>query len=428
MSIIKGGTDNVWSSIYFYPKKLGGNSAARESHVVTLRVASTRSGSLCFGLGEIDSVGVDCKPGDPISFLPLMWMAHTRQFYFRNRALPEGTTRGITIEYNNAEEQVRTGDVLTIKHDHLEFVVCRQSKVLARLSPVTCIKGPCLFGLAMSEVTDHIVVTDIKARATGTQDPWVNAAIACRPSAYLQLKTNELANKDGAVAMDLSGCPAIQTAPNQPQAHSRVPVAINLAYPGLTRAKDDPRVYEIKNFLSAAECQALMRKAEPFLKPSQVAGKANVMTSQFRTSYTCYFERKELPNLIEKARRLLQKPIHHCELPQVARYYPGQFYRAHQDAFNMNEAGGRANAKNGGQRVATLLIYLNDVKEGGATDFPTIGYRAQPEVGKAVVFFPCFSDGVMDARMLHAAMPAKSVKWVSQIWVRQSTFVGCTGR
>ena len=77
----------------------------------------------------------------------------------------------------------------------------------------------------------------------------------------------------------------------------------------------------------------------------------------------------------------------------------------------MNEAGGRANARNGGQvrgqvsrgrnlsslhtnerrvlsvvlvltphprcwwqRVATLLIYLNNVADGGATDFPTIGW------------------------------------------------------
>ena len=34
---------------------------------------------------------------------------------------------------------------------------------------------------------------------------------------------------------------------------------------------------------------------------------------------------------------------------------------------------------------------------------------------QAVVFFPCFSDGAMDARMLHEAMPAKSIKWVSQV-------------
>ena len=48
--------------------------------------------------------------------------------------------------------------------------------------------------------------------------------------------------------------------------------------------------------------------------------------------------------------------------------------------------------------------------------------------GKAVVFFPCFADGVMDTRTLHAAEPAGDTKWVSQIWIRQANFEGTTGR
>ena len=48
--------------------------------------------------------------------------------------------------------------------------------------------------------------------------------------------------------------------------------------------------------------------------------------------------------------------------------------------------------------------------------------------GKAIVFFPCFADGVMDTRTLHAALPAEDVKWVSQIWIRQANFEGTTGR
>lgn len=48
--------------------------------------------------------------------------------------------------------------------------------------------------------------------------------------------------------------------------------------------------------------------------------------------------------------------------------------------------------------------------------------------GKAVVFFPCFADGAMDARTLHAAEPAEDTKWVSQVWIRQTNFEGTTGR
>ena len=100
-------------------------SVAEKSFIVSVKIVQTRTGSLCFGLGESDSVGVDCKPGDAISFLPLMWMAHTGQLYFQNRALPEGTTRGILIEYSKNKPSVKTGDILTVKYNHLELVISR---------------------------------------------------------------------------------------------------------------------------------------------------------------------------------------------------------------------------------------------------------------------------------------------------------------
>jgi hypothetical protein len=38
-------------------------------------------------------------------------------------------------------------------------------------------------------------------------------------------------------------------------------------------------------------------------------------------------------------------------------------------------------AQNGGQRVATVLIYLNDVSRGGCTTFPRIGLSISPKRG-----------------------------------------------
>ena len=95
---------------------------------------------------------------------------------------------------------------------------------------------------------------------------------------------------------------------------------------------------------------------------------------------------------------------------------------------NNNKSIGRQSCANGGQRVGTLLIYLNDVSVGGSTAFVNLELRCQPKQGKAIVFFPCFGDGMMDSRMLHAAEPAEDTKWVSQIWIRQAPFVGTTGR
>jgi hypothetical protein len=49
----------------------------------------------------------------------------------------------------------------------------------------------------------------------------------------------------------------------------------------------------------------------------------------------------------------------------------------------------------GYQRRATLLLYLNDVPEGGATKFDIIDIGVQPVKGDALLFFPSFQVGVI---------------------------------
>ena len=113
-------------------------------------------------------------------------------------------------------------------------------------------------------------------------------------------------------------------------------------------------------------------------------------------------------------------PRTHMELPQVGLYEAGQLYAPHFDAVEAHAPAGRLFLQNGGQRVVTLLSYLNTPGAGGCTAFPTLGLRFTPRAGAALVFFPATADGRLDARALHTAEPAIAPKWVSQIWVRQS--------
>merc|ERR1712176_1197147 len=64
------------------------------------------------------------------------------------------------------------------------------------------------------------------------------------------------------------------------------------------------------------------------------------------------------------------------ELMQVARYKKGQHYRAHHDGFSRERV-----ALSRVQRRATLLVYLNDVSEGGETRFEYLNVTVRPKAG-----------------------------------------------
>lgn len=201
---------------------------------------------------------------------------------------------------------------------------------------------------------------------------------------------------------------------------------INPAYPGVRVLCSDPPVFAVDNFLQPLECQFLVTVASDSFGPAPVVGKGAGEVSASRTSSTCYLSREDLPDLMRKVTLLTGKPVEHCELPQVGRYLPSQQYLQHFDAFDTTNEDGRRFASNGGQRTITVLIYLNDVMRGGATRFPALNppLDVQPRQGMALVFFPATVDGHLDKRALHAALPAVDTKFVSQVWIRQSTYNG----
>ena len=78
-------------------------------------------------------------------------------------------------------------------------------------------------------------------------------------------------------------------------------------------------------------------------------------------------------------------------------------------------------SRKGYQRRATVLVYLNDVAEGGATRFDKIQppLDVTPRKGRMLLFFPGTKASMPDARTLHTAREAVPghEKWISQLWV-----------
>uniref|UniRef100_A0A804P711 procollagen-proline 4-dioxygenase n=1 Tax=Zea mays TaxID=4577 RepID=A0A804P711_MAIZE len=223
-------------------------------------------------------------------------------------------------------------------------------------------------------------------------------------------------------------------------------------------------------FLSDTECDHLVSLAKGSMEKSMVAdndsGKS--VASQARTSSGTFLAKREdeIVSAIEKRVAawtfLPEGNLHwvvvvcscmhldahsltadatvsgpeNAESLQVLRYETGQKYDAHFDYFH-----DRNNLKLGGQRVATVLMYLTDVNKGGETVFPNAegshlqykdetwsecsrsGLAVKPKKGDALLFFNLHVNATADTGSLHGSCPViEGEKWSATKWIHVRSF------
>ncbi len=190
---------------------------------------------------------------------------------------------------------------------------------------------------------------------------------------------------------------------------------------------EHPRVVVFGNLLGDDECEALIDAARERLARSlTVETKTGGETlNADRTSEGMFFERGEtelVARLEARLARLLNWPMEYGEGLQVLRYRPGAQYRPHYDYFDPAEPGTPTILQRGGQRVATLVMYLHEPAQGGATTFPDVGLEMAPARGTGVFFSYDRPDPA--TRTLHGGAPVlQGEKWVATKWLREREFV-----
>ncbi|WJX94117.1 procollagen-proline 4-dioxygenase [Trifolium repens] len=200
----------------------------------------------------------------------------------------------------------------------------------------------------------------------------------------------------------------------------------------------EPRAFLYHNFLAKDECEHLINISKNSMEKSFVIDSktGQNVESSVRTSSGTF-----LPIGYDKIVRNIEKrisdvtfiPVEYGEEFNVLHYEVGQMYVPHTDYFE-----DALNIKNGGQRIATMLLYLSDVEEGGETVFPAAkgnfssvpwwnelsdcgkkGLSIKPKMGDALLFWSMKPNGTTDPSSLHGACPViKGDKWSCTKWMR----------
>jgi prolyl 4-hydroxylase len=188
-----------------------------------------------------------------------------------------------------------------------------------------------------------------------------------------------------------------------------------------------PRIIVFGNLLTQDECEGLIEASRPKLARSETVNRASGGTelNEARTSEGTYFFHDTSPLLETINRRITQAthwPLAHGEPLQILHYGVGAEYQPHYDYFSPEDAGTPALLKHGGQRVATLITYLNTPDAGGATVFPDIGLEVAAIQGNAVFF--AYDRPTAVSRTLHGGTPVVAgEKWIATRWMRENAYV-----
>lgn len=187
-----------------------------------------------------------------------------------------------------------------------------------------------------------------------------------------------------------------------------------------------PRAVLIGGLLSDEECDGLIAAARPRMARSltvqtQTGGEE---VNPDRTSNGMFFNRGEselMRRIEERIARLVHWPVENGEGIQVLHYRPGAEYKPHYDYFDPAEPGTPAILRRGGQRVGTVVMYLNNPVKGGGTTFPDAGIEVYPQKGNAVFFG--YARAQPDTLTLHGgAAVVEGEKWIATKWLRERRF------
>ena len=182
---------------------------------------------------------------------------------------------------------------------------------------------------------------------------------------------------------------------------------------------DGLQLFGIPEFFSAEECERLMGMIDMCARPSPVFEVD--YGRQARTSFSGDLNHNDpfVRSLHRRMDDLLGVDEQFGETLQGQRYEVGQEFKPHHDWFDTSQEYWKGDVASGGQRAWTLMVYLNEVEEGGNTDFPKVDISVPPQPGTLIMWSNVLANGKPNMDTLHAGTPVvKGGKYVVTRWYR----------
>jgi prolyl 4-hydroxylase len=179
-------------------------------------------------------------------------------------------------------------------------------------------------------------------------------------------------------------------------------------------------IESLPNFLTEQECKNLIGLGQKDLKPSEVGTAGERSVNDFRKSQTtalCDCS-KQVMALKNKIADHLGVHIDQLEGLQYQYYKKGGYFKEHADYFdahNMKKFGLAS-----GNRIKTLMIYLNQDLEGGETMFKAVDRAYMPLAGWGLTWDNVDENGKIQRGSKHSAEKvAFGEKHVITSWIRE---------
>jgi prolyl 4-hydroxylase len=185
-----------------------------------------------------------------------------------------------------------------------------------------------------------------------------------------------------------------------------------------------PQIVSIQSLITPEEANKILSSNLPFQKSKGYTfdkAHAGGTESDYRTSSTYIDTADTLGWVVSRSMPFLklqfpELTLGHIENVQLQKYNKSEYYKPHYDFFNI--PGHEDHVTN--DRIATLIVYLNDEFTGGTTKFTSLNLDVTPVAGNAL-FFRYDYDLETNIKTMHSGEPVSAgCKVIATIWIRKS--------